>query len=208
MAVVLLLLEQSGHWSLHVSNKELEQTESSSSTHFVRAHTPRCYAQKPSSTAQPAAGAPSFASPVPERMPYSTGVGRETLPEAEMASRNNLFEQYLAQQQLQQQVQQQIQQPQGAYLQQCHQQSENAALQLYFQQHMEYQARKDIRLKEQQVLKIVALHKCKTLKKKKLNIVALHSECTKFRALTQVRARNDNWAAPSIGTLPVDEVQM
>jgi len=78
LAVVLLLLEQSGHWSLHVSNKELEQTESSSSTHFVRAHTPRCYAQKPSSTAQPAAGAPSFASPVPERMPYSTGVGRET----------------------------------------------------------------------------------------------------------------------------------
>ena len=55
---------------------------------------------------------------------------------------------------------------------------------------------------------MVALHKCKTLKKKKLNIVALHSECTKFRALTQVRARNDNWAAPSIGTLPVDEVQM
>jgi hypothetical protein len=76
-------------------------------------------------------------------MPYSTGVGRETLPEAEMASRNNVLEQYLAQQQLQQQVQQQIQQSQGAYLQQCHQQSENAALQLYFQQHMEYQARKD-----------------------------------------------------------------
>ena len=99
-------------------------------------------------------------------MPYSTGVGRETLPEAEMASRNNVLEQYLAQQQLQQQVQQQIQQSQGAYLQQCHQHSENAALQLYFQQHMEYQARKDIRLKEQQVLKIVALHKCKTLKKK------------------------------------------
>lgn len=88
-----------------------------------------------------AAGPSIFASLVPEHMPYSA-VRREASPEAEMASRNNLFEQYIAQQQLQQHVQEQIQQSQGAYLHQ-RQQSENAALQLYLQQHMEYQTRQD-----------------------------------------------------------------
>jgi elongation factor P--beta-lysine ligase len=108
--------------------------------------------QKSTPTAEPEAAATFLAPLVPERMPYST-VGREATPEAEMASRNNLFEQYLAQQQLQQQVQQQIQQSQGAHLQQRQQRSEDAALQLYFQQHMEYQTRKDTNVRLSQTKK-------------------------------------------------------